>query len=134
MKNYLNCMCFILVLFLSGCNGSAGYNYYKKFSNNKVVKLDFKSVDWNINDKNYQEKADRKKYCVYSLSYFFPINFWDLRFNDKQYIKKAIKDINKAKYKGESMKNITIHGMAFGSPIFSFFCTDVSGIITDKAQ
>lgn len=86
-------------------------NYYK-----------YKTSSWGLESKD----RDSKNYCVYSLSYFAPINFWNLRFTDNQYIKKTIKDLNK---NGKNMQHIKIDRHGFGSPIYSFSCTKVSGEI-----
>jgi hypothetical protein len=112
----------VMLLLLTNCNGSAHLRFYKNYSNNELSeeRASINSDEINKNDKP-------KKYCVYSISYFLPINFWNLRFNAKQYIKKAIKDLNKEGIKGNNMKNIRVYSNGIGTPIFSSFCYKIIG-------
>ncbi len=85
------------------------------------------TTDWDLNNKNRKSK----EYCVYSLSYFIPLNFWNLRFNDEQYIRKAIRDLNKNNISQGEMENIEINDNGIGTPLYSYFCIAISGGLKD---
>lgn len=129
-KSSINITLLISILFvLSGCNGWSKYRYYESFNSDEISKSQF-SVD-DYYQKNINESKD-KNYCVYSISYFLPLNFWNLRFNDTQYIRKAIRDLNKKGHKGKDMQYVKIKDTGFGSPLFSYFCIEVSGNLVDS--
>ncbi len=110
------------------------YGYKKKYSLEQLfAREDYISINeyykqqtsnWNVGSKD----RNSKEYCVHLLSYFIPLNFWNLRFNDEQYVKKAIKDIDK-KNKIKGMKYIEIDNYGIGTPIYSNFCVIISGVV-----
>ena len=106
---------------LFGCNGWSHNRYYEIFENNNLSD-NISRPSW----ENIERDFD-KQYCVYSLSYFFPLNFWNLRFSDKQYVVKAAQETNINK-----LTMIKINDEGFGSPIFSYFCVTINGIFENE--
>lgn len=157
--NKRNYIIALLYLSLYGCNGYTSKQYYDNFSQDKLSKsleeeykdkyakkwksysiediinredyinlneyYKLKTSSWDLDNKNRKSK----KYCVYSLSYFLPLNFWNIRFSNKQYIRKTLKDLSKENQLNKNLKYIKIDSHGFGSPIFSFFCKKISGKI-----
>jgi hypothetical protein len=115
----------IVILFLTGCNGWSKDRYYESYYNGELAGLKWR--------KQYKEddNANQKEYCVYNISYFLPINFWNFRISDKQYIKKAIKDLNKEGIAGLNMRDIYINDTGIGTPIFSYYCNTISGVMIE---
>lgn len=115
---------FIVLLFLNSCAGNGGLRYYEEYRNNQLSKKQITtSIDYN--------NKELKKYCVYSLSYFLPINFWNVKFNDKGYIEKTIKYFNKKGVKGSNMINIYVSDESVGTPLFSYYCVKIIGDIVE---
>ena len=76
--------------------------------------------------KERSEKPNLKdKYCVYSLSYFVPLNFWNIKSNEG-YIKKLLKSNNEY---DKTFADILIRNEWFGSLLYSYNCTTVSGFV-----
>lgn len=114
----------IILLLLAGCNGWTKTWFYEEYNNN-ILSNEIRKIDWKQNGSEY------KQYCVYSLSYFLPLNFWNVKFSNEQYVKKAIKDLNKDGFKGNNMKNIYINSEGLGTPLYSYYCIKISGEIVE---
>jgi hypothetical protein len=128
MKKINKYVTLILTLFLTSCGTWEKTRYYKNYYNNE---LSGRKVYNRVFIINKEHDAVKKDFCVYSLSYFLPINFCDVRFTDKQYIEKIIKNLNKEGIKGLGMKEIYIHDIGIGTPIFSYYCGTISGIMVE---
>jgi hypothetical protein len=135
---------------LGGCNAGEQSRYYKSYKDgrlskqlHRIYKEQYSPQDGDFNKGLYdyykketslwqRTNTVSKEYCVYSLSYFLPLNFWNVRFTDEQYIKKMLKDLNS---QNSDMQFIEFDGMYFATPIFSFFCEEISGeIIKNETQ
>lgn len=90
-----------------------------------MTKIDEQTFIKNTNDSN----AHRKK-CIYILSYFLPINPWAyFSIKSSNMIKQTIIDFHNKNNTGNAMKNIGIVSYWLGTPIFSYDCKIVSGVV-----
>lgn len=143
-------------LLISGCwAGNGRYTFYERMvADDKLIEWEYvdeknniirKDVPtWELLDEKNRitrkntpidkgmivMKEDLKtEKCVYGLilGILPPLNFWDVRFTDKQDIKYAIKKLQKQDPKIKGLSDIGISYTYVSFPIFGWGCTRVSG-------
>jgi hypothetical protein len=125
----------VIILFLSSCDAWHDSWYYESYYNGKLSKPIRKTHPMYMMEdgkKKYVKKPNErsKEYCAYFISYFLPINFWNVRLT-AGYMRKMIKELNEEGMKGSNMKDIYTHNTGFGSPVFSFACAEINGVVVE---
>lgn len=124
MKNLLITL---LCLCIVGCGQTNSAKSYKSVSlNGSVIQYTGNKLLLN------KDNVLTKEYCTYFLSYFIPINFWNIRFFKVAYIKKAIRELNNEGHNGNKMKDIFVFSNNISTPIFSYSCTKISGELANE--
>ncbi len=129
----------LLCFCLNGCLGTSYYRVYDKsfiITENDTLP-DIKYINTRLRlptkqDRLTKESGDTsKESCIYYLSYFLPLNFWNFH-TEEEMVKNIIHDASNRADKKHAMTNIRIIKNTFASPIFSLDCKIVYGKIIEN--
>lgn len=127
----------LLFLLLIGCTQSSGLYYLNKvdldgnFEGKALLGLppQYSETEKIAISRTFNSSiAQKKEYCVYTVAFLIPLNFWDIS-RPISKIVRAIKDLNEEGKGGNAMRDVLFRSTATIYFPFSLHCTEITGIL-----
>ena len=117
-----------IYILLNGCLAGDSNKFYKYVMlDGDIERYQVGEYTTEIEKSFHNRDKKQVKYCIHFLSFFLPINFWDITITPAQDVKHTLSKLNIQNAQG--MENVSIAGMVVLSPFYSFNCTTVRGYV-----